>query len=287
MNPTTLRTFLFVTAGCACIANAQARSEHTSTHQTLHFAGTGTHTLEVRTITGMITVEAYDGKDVEMIIDKTVDADSEDNLREANREVILDTAENASTVQAIVKYPNQAVCGEDNRWARHHDYPHYDVRFDFKIRVPRDTRLQLCAINKGDIAVTGTQGDFDIRSINGHITMTDVGGSGNATTINGPVNASFVTAPQAPSVFKTINGAVIITLPDRLCADLRMKTFNGELLTDFESQLLPVQPVARERSNGMAEYRSTGFTAVRVGSGGPELTLETLNGDVRVLRRPK
>jgi hypothetical protein len=77
-----------------------------------------------------------------------------------------------------------------------------------------------------------------------------------------------------------------VTMPDRLAATLRMKSFNGGLFTDFEVQSTPApKRVAAERRNGMYVYRSTDFTTVSVGGGGPELTLETLNGDVRVLRR--
>jgi DUF4097 and DUF4098 domain-containing protein YvlB len=164
----------------------------------------------------------------------------------------------------------------------------YEVRFDFTIRVPRATPIELCTINEGNIVVRGTRGAFLIRTINGRITMADVAGSGEATTVNGPVTASFVAAPRAKSLFKTINGNVILTMPDGLAADLRMKTFNGGLYTDFDVQALPTAAVVNaERRDGMYVYRSTGFTTVRAGSGGPVLTLDTLNGDVRVLKRAK
>jgi hypothetical protein len=41
------------------------------------------------------------------------------------------------------------------------------------------------------------------------------------------------------------------------------------------------------KEGGMSVYRTTGFTTVRVGNGGPELTLESLNGDVRIIRQSK
>jgi len=160
------------------------------------------------------------------------------------------------------------------------------VSYNFTIRVPRDTQLKLCTINEGNIAVNGTRGDFEVRSVNGRITMTDVGGAGEATTVNGRVTTSFTSAPNARSLFRTINGDVVVTMPDSLAADVRMKTFNGALYTDFEVQRLPdPKPVVFEKRNGMSVYRSSGFTSLRIGSGGPELTMDTLNGDVRILRR--
>lgn len=268
-------------------AQAQERTEHSSMKQTLHFAGAGAHTLELRAITGAIRIEAYDGRDVEMEVERTVTATSEDALRAADRDVILNTSENAALVSAIVRARNEGTCGEelhDGPWYR--PDPGYRVRLDFTVRVPADTRLQLCTVNRGDVTVTGVHADFSVHSVNGPITMTDVAGAGEAITVNGSVNVWFVSAPQAASLFKTINGNVVVSFPDRLAADLRMKSFNGGLYTDFDVQRLPAEPLhAVEKRGGMSVYRTNGFTAVRVGSGGPELTLDTLNGDVRVLRR--
>ena len=278
--------------GTAALTTAHAWSDltdHTTTQSTLHFTGDGPHTLEIRTITGRINVEAYDGSDVQMTVDKTVYADTKEELEAAKRDVVLDVGDNAATVGAIVKYPGQNACGDDNSsWSRHGWHHHYDVRYDFTVKVPRNTRVELCSVNDGKVEVTGTQGDFDIHSINGHITLTDVSGSGDAMTINGPVTASFVKSPQGKSTFKTINGEVSVTFPQDLSADLRLKTFNGGLYTDFEvTQQGAVTNVTREKRGGMSVYRTTGYTSVRVGNGGPELTLQSLNGDVRVIRRSK
>jgi hypothetical protein len=223
----------------------------------MHFAGPGAHTLEVRAIEGNITVQAYDGADVEMIVDRSLSAENDAEMRAARRDVVLDTGDNAATIHAIVRYPNQQTCGGATGYTSR---PGYHVRFDFTIRVPRAVRLQLCTINSGVVLVSGTVGDFDVHNVNGRITMTDVSGSGNAMTVNGAVTVSFVSAPQRTSTFRTINGDVAITLPDTASADFHMKTFNGRVFSDFA-----VKPM-------------------RARNGGPDLTLESLNGDVRVLR---
>jgi hypothetical protein len=262
--------------------------DHSSSQQTLHFASTGARSLEVRAMTGAITVEAYDGADVEVLIAKTILARDRAGLEAAARQVTLDTSDNGGAVSLVVRDGNAPACGEKGPHRYDWDDRSYDVRYDFTIRVPKDTRLDLCTINRGDVAVNGTRADFAIHTINGRITMTDVAGSGEATTINGRVTAAFAAAPRAASLFKTLNGDVVLEMPDSLAADLRMKTFNGGLYTDFEVQPLPAMVnVATRRQDGRFVYRTTGYTSVRAGAGGPELTLETLNGDVRVLRHSK
>jgi DUF4097 and DUF4098 domain-containing protein YvlB len=288
---TTLGALLCASLCVAGSASARDRgvSDQTSSRQTLHFAGPGPHTLEVRAINGSITVEAYDGRDVEMTVDKSIVADTDDDLRAAQRDVRLDVSDNAADIKAIVRQPSQGTCGQKNGvWDRHWHEPSYSVKFDITLRVPRDTNVQLCTINDGNLTVSGTRGDFAIQGINGSIAMVDVAGSGDAVTINGRVTASFIAAPRGPSLFKSINGDIEVTMPDGLDAELRMKSFNGGLFTDFEVQPVATQVTAeREQRNGMTVYRSKGFTTVRAGNGGPQLTLETLNGDVRVLRRAK
>jgi hypothetical protein len=284
MKLLTVGALIAVVAGPAG-ANALDLEDHSSSRQTLHFAGAGPRTLEVNVVTGAITVEGYDGSDVEVIVNKTTYARSRDDLEEAARDVKLDTADNTDTVRLLVKYHGEALCGERHSHWLEDDRRHYDVRYDFTIRVPKSTRLELCTINRGDIAVTGTQDNFAIHTINGRITLSDIAGSGEATTINGRVTASFTAAPRESSVFKTINGDVVLEMPADFSADLHMKTFNGGLFTDFETQPLRVQNVSVERHGNLSVYRPNAFTSVRAGNGGPELTLETLNGDVRVLRR--
>jgi hypothetical protein len=79
-----------------------------------------------------------------------------------------------------------------------------------------------------------------------------------------------------------VNGRIDATMPATLAADLRLRTLHGELLTNFDTTATPAPAASSERRNGRYVYRSNRFTSVRIGTGGPELTFETLNGDVRV-----
>jgi hypothetical protein len=254
--------------------------------RTLRFEGNGERTLVIRLITGSIRVSGSDDATVDLQVRKEIRAASDAEAREAERDVVLDIADNAATVGAIAREPEGHVCGERNDTGRGWQWrARYQVRFDVTVRVPRGTRLALCTINSGEIQVDQTAGDFDVRSVNGRISMNGIRGSGDAETVNGPVAVTFSDAPRAASRFKTVNGSVTIAFPAGLSADLVLKTFNGGLFTDFDVQPLPQRvPTAVEQQGLRRVYRSNDFTRVRVGRGGPELTFETLNGDVRVVR---
>lgn len=254
--------------------------------RTLSFAAGGGRILDVRNINGFIHVEGTDDAAVQMSIRKVIRAETQDDLVEAQRDVRLDFRDGAARVEATVTDRRGHVCGErnddgDRRW----DRVHYDVRFDFTIRVPRGARLRLCTINGGDVVVNGTQGGFDVDNVNGLIEMRRVAGSGRAHTVNGPVTVSFTANPTEVSSFKTVNGNVDVTFLDGLSAEFAMKTMNGGLFTDFDVQPLAGKAsTAGERRNGRFVYRANAHTRVRVGGGGPEITFETLNGSVRARR---
>ncbi|HEX8027561.1 MAG TPA: hypothetical protein VF491_03820 [Vicinamibacterales bacterium] len=245
----------------------------------------GGRTLDVRNMSGFIHVEGTSDATVQMSVHKVILAETRDDLAEAQRDVRLDFRDGAPRVEATVTDRRGQVCGEPwNDDGRRWDRVHYEVRYDFTIRVPRDAALRLCTVNGGDVTVNGTQGDFDVTNVNGLIEMARVAGSGRAHTVNGPVTVTFTANPKQPSSFKSVNGNVDVSFLDGLSAEFSMKTMNGGLFTDFDAQSLPNTPAVAERRNGKFVYRGNEFTRVRVGAGGPQMTFETLNGNVRARR---
>jgi hypothetical protein len=288
------RALVTMAVGVALAGTGQAQRssrydvvDESSITRTLSFAAGGGRTLDVRNINGFIRVEGTNDASVQLSIRKVIRAATKDDLAEAQRDVRLEFREGTPRVEATVVDRRGHVCGEPwqddgERWPR----VHYEVRYEFTVRVPRDAALRLCTINGGDVIVNGTRGDFDVTNVNGLIEMTGVAGSGRAHTVNGPVTVSFTANPQQPSSFKTVNGNVDVLFLDGLSAEFAMKTFNGGLFTDFDAQPVASRVAAAgERRNGRFVYRANEFTRVRVGSGGPEITFETLNGNVRARRR--
>ena len=159
------------------------------------------------------------------------------------------------------------------------------MKMDFQLQVPRNIEVKLKTVNSGHINVQEVIGDFSVHNVNGGIDMKNVAGSGVAKTVNGPVKVSFRENPRAKSDFATINGNVELYFVRGLAGDFRFKTMNGAVYSDFEMTSLPAQPVSSERHGTKFVFRSDRFPGGRVGSGGPEIKAENLNGDIRVLER--
>ncbi len=258
------------------------RREATAT-TTLAFADGGMRTVDLRTINGTITVTTDRGRDVRLTVTRRTAAERESDLATADRDVRLETSSQGGTVSAIV-HEGDDVCGESNNGKNDSwwDRRRYRVHLDLVAVIPQGTRIRLCTINGASIIATGAFGEFDVSNVNGRIEITGVRGSGRAVTVNGPVDVTFAESPRDASEFRSVNGNVIVRFPGDLSADLKLKTFHGQLLTDFDVQSVPT-PATREERNGHVVYRA-GSTTVRVDRGGPTLTFDTLNGDVRILR---
>ena len=252
--------------------------------ETLAFADTsGIGELLVDNIFGSITVEGTAGKDIQLTVRKTIKARSQDILERARQEVKLDIAAEGRTIDLYVDGPFRDRDQDGrNEWRN----PGYQVHYDFELKVPRRVDISLKTVTEGDIVVSGVEGDFDVRNVNGKVTITDIAGSGRAHTVNGAVKVVFTSNPREDCSFKTVNGDLDVYFTDNLSADFRLKTFNGDMLTDFPVTYLLIKTVPQgERKGGKYVFRGNRFVGVQAGKGGPEMTMDTLNGDILIHKR--
>ena len=111
--------------------------------------------------------------------------------------------------------------------------------------------------------------------------MENVAGSGVVGTLNGKVKVAFSKNPAKATQFKTLNGSVDVYFQNGLNADLKFKKLNGGIYTDFDVTTLR-RTVAGNSKDGRFVYRSDRQMAGRAGKGGPELSFDTLNGNIRL-----
>src|SRR5262249_2396734 len=116
----------------------------------------------------------------------------------------------------------------------------YEFEYNFKLKVPRNLSLDLRTVNKSHILIDGTSGEFRVSNVNGGIEMRDVEGSGSVTTVNGPVKVTFARNPTGATSFKSVNGTLDVAFRSGLNADVRMKTMNGGMYTDFQVAAMPL-----------------------------------------------
>jgi DUF4097 and DUF4098 domain-containing protein YvlB len=268
-------------------ALASTAAWNTEAREPLHYTFSNDTTLDLDDVNGTIQITGDGGNTIRVEGEKIIRATSQQEIERAKKEVTLDVNEKDHIAQLYVNGPfrHNRNGDEDHGFHVHNDDHGYEVTYNFNIHVPRDTELRLRSVN-GEIKAEQTGGKFDISAVNGPINMTAAAGSGNAHTVNGRLTVSFRENPKAAVDFKTVNGAIDASFPPNLSADLSVKTLNGPVYTDFDSTALAQPAGTAERKNGKFVYKQDRHTNLRIGSGGPELKFETVNGEIRIKKEP-
>jgi len=239
-------------------------------------------TVKIDNVFGSITVSGTRTAGARLEAKKSLRADSPDGLQKAEREVTLKMAEKDNVLDIYVDGPFRCRDGSTN-WSDRD----YIVAYDFTVQVPEQASLVLKTVNDGDILVRNVRGDLTVRNVNGHIELQDIAGPVSGRTVNGRIRAAFRANPAAACSFTTVNGDLEARFAPGLAAEFQLKTMNGGIFSDFPVSYLPPQPGTAKRENGRFVYRSRGFQGVRVGQGGPAISMETLNGDIVIADNEK
>jgi DUF4097 and DUF4098 domain-containing protein YvlB len=225
--------------------------------------------LHVSLVHGSISVKGSNRKDVLVEVRPRGDDDSEQKTAQAGglRRIAQPTA---FTVEE-----------ENNRVEVSANDPRRGC--DVFIEVPARIDLQLSTVNAGDIQVDGVEGDQEISNVNGAITLTRVGGSVVAHTTNGAVNVALTrVTPGKSMAFTTLNGAVDVSLPASTKANLRLRSDNGQLFTDFDFTQQAVEMKETHEPNGRTMKEIGKVIGGSINGGGPEFELRSFNGNVYV-----
>lgn len=243
-------------------------------------AGAARRTLEIDNVWGSIEVVGTASEQAKLTVNKSIRAESKAKIDQARREVTLDITQQADALKVYVNGPFRCDCHD---CGRSREFEGYVVRMDFVVQVPRDIDIKIKTVNEGHVAVRDINGSFLVRNVNGDIQIHNIAGSGTARTVNGPVKVSFRQNPREASDFETVNGAVELQFARDLSADFRFKTFNGGIYSDFPVTALPVQGMKEEHHGAKVIFRADRYTGARINAGGPQIKVENLNGDIRIL----
>jgi hypothetical protein len=240
-----------------------------------------TKTVKIDNVFGSITVNGVQTDEARLEAKKCLRADSQADLQKAESEVTLKMAEKDNVLDIYVDGPFRCRNGSNDSSDRD-----YTATYDFELQVPEQTSLVLKTVNDGDILVRNVRGEFTVRNVNGHIELQGIAGPVNGKTVNGRISAVFSENPASACSFATVNGDVDVSFSAKLAADFQLKTLNGEIYTDYQDATYLPDKAAGEssRHKGRFIYRSSRSQGIRIGAGGPEVRMETINGDIVIAK---
>ncbi|HEX6558614.1 MAG TPA: DUF4097 family beta strand repeat-containing protein [Longimicrobiales bacterium] len=232
---------------------------------TWHKAVAAGRTVEIKGVNGQISATAASGREVEVMARKSAKNSNPDDVK-------LQVVEHAGGVTICAVYPsrrasepNECQPGEKGRMNTNRN----DTRVDFEVRVPRGVQFTGRTIN-GAVRATGMTGLTIGTTVNGDVRIATTG-LARASTVNGAIDARMGQASWTDELsFSTVNGSIDLAFPESLNAEVEASTVNGSISTDWP--LTVTGKWGPKRVHG------------RIGSGGRDLTLSTVNGSIALKR---
>lgn len=221
--------------------------------------------LEIKGINGDIEVTLAAGSQAEVRAYKRGDRSDPDS-------VTVEVVEYDGGVTVCAVYPdvpgqpaNECLPGDQG----HMSVQDNDVEVNFVVLLPAGVVLRGNTIN-GSVTADDLLSNAFVSTVNGDLRVTTTQ-LARASTVNGSVTAAVgLVTWDRDLTFSSVNGNVDVEVPAGTNAVVHLTTANGNLSSEF-SEVVQV---------------STGVWQGTLGSGGRELTVASVNGDVQLLRGP-
>jgi len=225
-----------------------ARATVTETFkQTYPLAADGV--VSVENVNGSVEITAWDRPEVALEAVKS--APDDEDLKRIH--VVIEAAPSRLSIKT--QYEKKHSFFGDSRG---------DVAY--KLMIPAGASLKGVDVVNCDVIVRGVKGATDLHSVNGKIDATGLAAAGKLSTVNGSIVAQFDRVADKISL-ESVNGSCRLEVPKDAGFELRASSVNGSTSCSL--------PVTLEKS-GHHNLRGT------VGAGGPEVSLESVNGSLEV-----
>ena len=232
--------------------------------------------LTIRNIWGNIRVRAGDPGEISITVDEMRSAPTQ-SLFDRSLEILkLDVEADSNGLTIIVGERNQM-------WRRREPCRECRVDYQFDLRVPAGTRLDIGTVTDGTIDVAGITGEISASNVNGPVAVHGMHHCETLESVNGVVEASFVLAPGSECGIETVNGDITLGLPAGSGVDVALNLLNGRVVSEFPLTpfSLPAQ-VEHRTVDGRNHYRIQQLAGLRIDRGGPAFSVSSLNGDFRI-----
>lgn len=271
--------------------DSRAQERIQTTEQTARFTAPGAsgNGVKIYNIHGNISVEGYEGDEVQLTARRELSG-TDAEVRRAARELKLRMEQRGDNIFIYLDAPFITTRWEDDElhYNINRDGDDYEFLYDLTIRVPRQVHLKASTINNGRVTVRDVRQTVKAFNVNGGITLDGIAGATTAHTVNGDITVRYVQSPRQDSDYQTINGTIEASYPADLSADIRFRSMHGDLYTDFENieRLQARVNTTGSRNREGVRYKVDRFSPIRIGAGGPTFRFEVLNGDVYIRRIP-
>jgi len=158
---------------------------------------------------------------------------------------------------------------------------------DFDIKIPRKFSLKISSFDNGKIEIIRISGNVEADNPFGDIILDNVAGSAVLNSVNGNIRAMFTAVdPASPMMFTSLEGNIELYFPENVNANIKLRSENGDLFTEFSIKPLPRQTEVKKSAQGSI-YSLEDGTVGLLNNGGPEYFVSTFNGNIYLKKYKK
>jgi Putative adhesin len=236
--------------------------------------------IEVRGIVGDVTAQPASGDQVEVVGRFTGDD---------ARQLRVEVQEGRDGVVICVIYPGHRRDDDDDECDSGTDFQgddrDVDAGVNFTVRVPEGVKLAAYTV-AGNVVATSLRSDVDAATVSGDVRVSTTG-SASATSVSGNVDATFGQTREDMD-FTTVSGDVVVRMPGDVGARVEAQTLSGQIDSDFPLDMGSMtgddDDDDDDRGGVHVNVRIGRRATGTIGRGGPELTVTTVSGNIRLAR---
>jgi hypothetical protein len=234
--------------------------------------------LLIDNIWGNVRVRIGAAREIAVTVDEKRSAPNQELFELSKQTIVLDVQADAGGVAMIVGKPEDSTARPRVNRCRG-----CRVDYQFEVTVPPGTQIDVSTVTDGSIDVAGSGGAVSASNVNGPVAVKDLQDCTQIESVNGAVEVSFARAPSRDCSIKTINGDITLTVPGGTGLDAALSVMQGNVVSEFDLEPLALPAkIEQHQEQGRFVYHVEQAAGIRLGTGGPTFSIESLNGDLRI-----
>jgi hypothetical protein len=233
--------------------------------------------LLIDNIWGNVRVRIGTAREIAVTVDEKRSAPSQELFELSKQTIFLDIKADGDGVAMVVGKQDDTVRPRINRCRG------CRVDYQFEVTVPPGTQIDVSTVTDGSIDVAGGGVAVSASNVNGPVAVKDLQDCAQIESVNGAVEVAFARAPSRDCSIKTINGDITLTVPGGTGLDAALSVMQGSVVSEFDLEPLALPAkIDQRKEEGRFVYHIEQAAGIRLGTGGPTFSIESLNGDLRI-----
>ncbi|GAB3315315.1 hypothetical protein GCM10027299_04380 [Larkinella ripae] len=240
--------------------------------------------LQVHLINGSIRVTGYNGKEVVIDASNGAEPSGQDARPHGRRANEGRSEELSAGMKKLSPRGGLDLTAKENNNSIHLSTSSINRTTNLAIKVPQQFSLKVSTVNNGDVVIENVNGELEVKNVNGPVQLNNVSGSAVANSINGLVKATFRNVnADAPMAFSTLNGTIDVTFPANAKFNVKLKSDQGDIFSDFDVDVDKSQAKAtRSNQDGMYKVSIDDWVQGKVNGGGREVMMKNMHGNIYI-----